>query len=317
MSVLIVGATNDRHISYLQPRLEAAAVPFFWFDPGQPPSTWTFQIDFKDNQPSFVIRCSDGRVLDSAAVGSVWYRKPTVPTLQFAEIYMQQFAEREWTHALDWLWLCLNQALWINRPEQNRQAANRVLQWTLAASLGFTVPTTVVTNDPDVLRNLGKDSSAVIMKVLNQTVVETGRGQMSMYARLLDDKIMTMAEALRVCPNIFQAYVEKRVEWRVTVVGDKVFACRIFSQQSERASVDWRRYDLANTPHEAATLPLKTEDRCRELVKMLGLKFGAIDLIETPSGELVFLEINPNGQWLWIEVLTGLSIAEALVEALR
>lgn len=46
------------------------------------------------------------------------------------------------------------------------------------------------------------------------------------------------------------------------------------------------------------------------------LNFGCFDLIVTPDGEYVFLECNPNGQWLWVELATGLPIAEAIADFL-
>jgi hypothetical protein len=58
------------------------------------------------------------------------------------------------------------------------------------------------------------------------------------------------------------------------------------------------------------------EDACIRLVKQLGLEFGAIDLILRPDGEYVFLEINPNGQWLWLEPASGLPFTDTLADLL-
>lgn len=118
------------------------------------------------------------------------------------------------------------------------------------------------------------------------------------------------------CPVIIQSYIQKEFELRVTVVKDKVFACAIYSQSSERTREDWRRYDIPNTPHKIYKLPKQIEQKCVDIVKKLGLEFGCIDMIVTPGGEFIFLEINPNGQWLWIEHLTGLPIGDAISEEL-
>ena len=66
-------------------------------------------------------------------------------------------------------------------------------------------------------------------------------------------------------------------------------------------------------PHE---LPLEEEQRCIRLVQELGQCFGAIDLVLHPERGYVFLEINPNGQWGWIEDFTGLPIAAAFADLL-
>ena len=108
----------------------------------------------------------------------------------------------------------------------------------------------------------------------------------------------------------------KDVEIRVTVVGDKVFAAEIHSQVNEEAKYDWRTVSPRKIPHFVHKLPDEIETACVALTTMLGLNFSAIDLIKKPDGEYIFLEINSNGQWLWIEDITGLKIADAIAEAL-
>jgi glutathione synthase/RimK-type ligase-like ATP-grasp enzyme len=123
-------------------------------------------------------------------------------------------------------------------------------------------------------------------------------------------------QALRHAPLILQEYVPKEVELRITVVGERVFAAEIRSQASRVTQHDWRHYDNERATYAPSALPADVEQRCVRLVQALGLCFGAIDLIVTPEGEYVFLEINPNGQWAWVESLTGLPIADAVAELL-
>jgi hypothetical protein len=47
-------------------------------------------------------------------------------------------------------------------------------------------------------------------------------------------------------------------------------------------------------------------------LKMTGLSFGAFDFSVTPEGVWNALEINPEGQWGWIEQETGAPITEAI-----
>ena len=117
-------------------------------------------------------------------------------------------------------------------------------------------------------------------------------------------------------PGIFQPYVEKAFELRVVYVGGTIFACRIESQQSTVADKDWRRYDLANTPHLVHELDTTVEDKIGELMRRMNLCFGSLDFIVTPEGEHVFLEVNPVGQFGWIVEQTGLPIYERLAELL-
>jgi glutathione synthase/RimK-type ligase-like ATP-grasp enzyme len=113
---------------------------------------------------------------------------------------------------------------------------------------------------------------------------------------------------------VFQEKVEKRVELRVTVVGERVFAAEIDSQRSHRSAGDWRRHDPAHVAVRAATLPMGVRAAARELVRRLDLSYGALDFIERPNGELVFLEVNPTGEYLWIEDSTQLPITAAICD---
>jgi glutathione synthase/RimK-type ligase-like ATP-grasp enzyme len=101
------------------------------------------------------------------------------------------------------------------------------------------------------------------------------------------------------------------------VIGKRVFAVAIDSQSQKEARHDWRRSEVQQLPHSPFTLPVDIESKCVDLVEALGLAFGAIDLVLTPEGEFVFLEINPNGQWAWIQqVCPTMPLREALADLL-
>src|SRR5262249_3569975 len=136
------------------------------------------------------------------------------------------------------------------------------------------------------------------------------------YTEVVSRRDVGYAEAIRYCPLIFQAYVPKRVELRITVVGQQVFAAEIHSQQTNHTRHDWRHYDFHRTPYFAHPLPAEVQQCCLRLVERLGLCYGAIDMVLTPKGRYVFLEINPNGQYLWVEQETGLPISDALCDLL-
>ena len=97
-------------------------------------------------------------------------------------------------------------------------------------------------------------------------------------------------------------------------MGDNAFSASVDSQSDETTELDWRRKRLQ---FKTAGLPTQIQNLCLKLVKCLGLHFGAIDLIKTPDGKYVFLEINPNGQWVWIENQTGLKISDSVIEFLN
>jgi hypothetical protein len=96
----------------------------------------------------------------------------------------------------------------------------------------------------------------------------------------------------------------------------RVFAIEIHSQQSEKTKHDWRHYDFDKVAHCVHELPDRVRNQCLALVQALDLRFGAIELIVTPNNEYVFLEINPTGQYQWLEALTDLPITDSIVELL-
>ena len=132
--------------------------------------------------------------------------------------------------------------------------------------------------------------------------------------RLVGDQELAVLDNVRYAPVIFQEYIPADVDLRVTVVGDELFAAAIHSQESEYP-VDFRM-DMANTRIEAAELPRDIAERLLDLMGRLGLVYGAIDLRRTPDGRHVFLEVNPAGQWLFVEQATGQPIAAALARLL-
>ena len=104
---------------------------------------------------------------------------------------------------------------------------------------------------------------------------------------------------------------------RVTVFGERVFACRLLAQaHGDRRAYNWDRSESLHA-HEATTLSEDVAQSCRLLVRDYGLAYAAIDMVVTPNGEHVFLELNPNGEWAWIEKRTGLPLGKALIDTLR
>jgi glutathione synthase/RimK-type ligase-like ATP-grasp enzyme len=261
----------------------------------------------------------DGVRFDTRDVTAVWWRRPETPVvLETLKREARRFAEAEWAALMQGAVRTVD-ALWVNHPEALRYAGHKLLQLRLARSIGFDVPPTCVSADPEEVRRFHHTHGGrVIAKLVSggPPRVEPPDLQYMVYATPVSDSELADDAALRSAPATYQAYVDKDHELRVTVVADHVHACAIHSQATERTRIDWRRYDLENTPHRAVTLDPDLRERCLALTRRLGLVYAAIDLIVTPHGGVVFLEINPNGQWGWIEHMTGLPIADTLASTL-
>lgn len=205
----------------------------------------------------------------------------------------------------------------VSKPSFIRSATSKTLQMKLAQKLGIRVPNTLITSDPkEFYEFYEKNNREVIAKnLINEGVVQEMAG--FIYANKLSEESLKYIDLLRFCPAIFQEYIQKELELRVTVIGREVFPVEIDSQSREETKIDWRKYNLKNPPpHRLHKLPRKMERALCSMLDYFELEFGAFDLILTPGDEYVFLELNANGQWGWIQYMTGLPLKEKLADLL-
>lgn len=196
-------------------------------------------------------------------------------------------------------------ARWVNELEADERCTSKLFQLSTAAECGFKVPETLMSNDPAAVRAFcRKHQGRLIHKGFRPAVWHNNDGsRTSMYTAAISYEHLENDFAIRACPAIYQPLIEKRHELRVTVMGDVVLAGMIDSQK-HGPSIDWRweceRSGEANLV--AMTLQPELSARCLQLCRRMGLEFGCIDLIVTPSGETIFLEINHGGAFLWKEL---------------
>jgi glutathione synthase/RimK-type ligase-like ATP-grasp enzyme len=253
-------------------------------------------------------------------LSAVWLRRPSPPVAhpEIGDPTLRSYAEAECASFIEGVWHALPSrwvpAIW---PVIER-AAQKPTQLRLAGELGLELPPTLITNDPArFLEFYDTHDGNLVSKLPSPAMTRTlGRSGVARYTQQVTRRDVGYADSIRYAPVIFQVYVPKRVELRITVVGEQVFAAEIHSQSANRTRLDWRRYDLQHTPHHPHALPDGVQRSCVELVRRLGLCFGAIDMVLTPDGRYVFLEINPNGQFLWIERAAGLPICDAICDLL-
>ena len=213
-------------------------------------------------------------------------------------------AQREHRAFVDGAVALLNTAATrINDAYAAARAENKALQLAAAGRAGLATPETLITNAPEQIRQFVAvhEAEGVIAKPFSPTVWASddgefvGRSARVTAAMLPDDRL------LRACPMIFQTYVPKRFEVRVTCFGPTLVAARLDSQAHESSQVDWRAISPRRLAIEPIELPEAVRAGCAALLEDLGLAFGCIDMVVTPAGEWVFLEINQMGQFLWLE----------------
>ena len=310
--LLIVTNQQDITCDLVVLALQRRGVPYARFNTEDVPTgaalTWTLASSREDA----CLALPTGSVA-LGEIDAVWYRRPTSPAPDVDDPGARAFAASEAQAALDNLWAVLP-GLWVSRPAAIRAAGHKLHQLRSAAASGFEVPPTLLTSDPARARAFCAAHRAVVAKPLGRGYVDTAEGSRALvFANLLGPADLARLDEVAAAPTLFQTFVEKAADLRVTVVGRRVFATAIRAR-SGPPPVDWRRRDLDDLAHDLVELPATLEDRVRGYVAGYGLQFGALDFVLTPDGRYVFLEINPNGQWGWIEQVTGAPIADALVD---
>lgn len=182
----------------------------------------------------------------------------------------------------------------------------------MAKEVGLTIPSTLISNHHDSVKRFVGHGEHIIKPVHNARIIDEKQSQIVYTSEIT---LPIKKEEAEYNINFLQNKIEKRFDVRATFVEGKCFAVTIDSQQLEDTCIDWRRGEhiLQHTPIE---LPQDIQTKCLRLMQRLNLDYGAIDFVLDKQGNYIFLEINPNGQWAWIEHLTGLPISKEIVKCL-
>ena len=259
-----------------------------------------------------------GEQVSATEVCAVWARKLWSPRMadDLDERY-RSMCVRESIAALEGFLDALHDARWVNDLQRQRAAENKQRQLRLAARAGLRVPRTLVTNDPAAARHFFVETEGqTVAKLLRPIAVSMDAATPFVYTSRVSEEDLDHAETLRHSPMVFQELIPKACELRVACVAGKTFAGALDASDTSRGQTDWRRVAPEECRWQQAQLPTEVASGLQALMSELGLVFGAVDLICTPSGEYVFLEVNPGGEWGMLERDLRLPISEAIAEAL-
>jgi len=314
-------SADDPHLAHLVPVLKKRGLPYIRFDRADFPQQVQLAARLEPSSGWQGTFCSGQTSYALADLHGILYRRPT--SYRFVEGLSadeQEFARLEATRGFEGVLSSLP-CLWLNHPAALRAAEWKPRQLRLAQEVGWRVPRTLITNDPqEALRFFEECQGEMIYKTLSHPPTFPDRKCPDSFATIFTTKVtqahlQTYAGTIAHTANLYQECLPKSLELRVNIIGDQLFATAIDSQRSERTRVDWRR-SYADLRYSAYTLPDTIQTACHRLLARLQVHFAAIDLICTPAGEFVFVEANCNGQWGWIETVTGQPLAEAFVDVL-
>lgn len=317
--ILLFGQNIDPHVQKIKELLNEIDIEYCIFD---------YQNCYESDSITYCI--NDGKfdlsfstenknkIIHNNDIHSVWWRmkppliqpKETVETLRYEDL-----RNREWSHVLRPLYENTN-AKWINKLDSQHRASHKIYQLGKAIKMGFSIPNTIISNDFNEIEDFIRkhDShSEVIYKPLTYFWEPPGKITTTTVVSL--DLLNKISSSAKVTPGIYQTRIQKKYELRITIVGEMVFAIRIDTLGIPEAELDWRTRTF-NVKYSKFEIPNALKTSLLKLHKSFDLFYGAYDFIVTEDDKWIFLEVNPGGQWLWLEEETGIPISKALADSL-
>jgi len=319
MTVLIITKSDDNEcIKFVTDAINERGGSVFRLDTDRFPTEVKLAARYSKDSKQLVMISEQGE-LDLCKVSAIWHRRLNIGGRIPLELdhQIRSAAIGESRATLLGMLASLN-VFRIDEYEKIKRAGNKQLQLQVAREVGLNIPRTLITNDPQAAKDFAKTcESGLITKMLSSfAIYEEGQEKVVFTSRVKPEHLEEM-EGLRLCPMTFQEMVPKALELRVTIVGNRAFTASIDSQSSERASLDWRRDGVELLRNwKRYELPGEVEQRLMRLMDYFGLNYGAIDIIVTPDGRHIFLEINPVGEFFWLERYPGLPISQAIADVL-
>ncbi|WP_025385054.1 hypothetical protein [Legionella oakridgensis] len=236
----------------------------------------------------------------------VWWRRVRKPYLPEKIIHPEdyKFAIRE--NNLFYESLTNNiapNAWWINAKEASIRANSKLLQLRIASQCGMLIPTTLCSNDPNDIRYflLKHEKDGVIYKPLCSNFWFEEKQVKIAYTSKITFLDLPNNKLLQLLPGIFQREIKKKYELRITCFGDYIIAAKLNSQIHPEGRIDWRAIPEGKMNIEPYNLPHDISNKIREFMRRIGIIFGSFDFIVTHDDKYIFLEVNEQGQFLWIE----------------
>lgn len=312
MTVLVLASEQDPSADVMVKRLRDLTVPVLRLDTAWFPRDVSIDASLKGGRWVGRLDAYHRRV-DLEEIRSVWYRSPRA--FRFPEALTDAEAGHAFVEAKYGFGgvIASLPALWINHPFRIASAAYKPHQLTVASSSGLSTPDTIVTNVPDSARAV-VEGGPTVAKLFGGVPVDEGGATKLGFTRRLDLVDVADMEGVRHTAHLFQSWVPKNYEARVLVTGGELTAVGIHAH-SDAGREDWRR-DYDSLTYDTVDVPEDVVHGVRVLMYRLGLVYGALDFIVTPDGEWVFLEVNPSGQFGWLEAAAGVDVTGRLASLL-
>jgi MvdD family ATP-grasp ribosomal peptide maturase len=314
MTVLIVTFSKDNEsILLVIKEIEARGEKAFRFDTDRYPTE--VKLDIYSGGTERVIITDGEHKLDLSEVSSVWYRR-----MRYGQKIPDSMDKQYRDASINECMIASLQGFHFDKMSNVDRANNKQLQLQVAREVGLVTPRTLTSNNPQTVKQFAQEcSQGIVTKMLSSFAIydQQGRENVVFTTPLTNDDMENM-EGLHFCPMTFQENVPKALELRTTIVGHRVFTAAVDSQSLSGSTYDWRKEGRALVKNwQPYDLPEDIEKKLLKLMADFGLNYGAIDIIVTPDGRHVFLEVNPVGEFFWMEIYSPhYPISQAIAEVL-
>ncbi|MBP0019936.1 MAG: MvdD family ATP-grasp ribosomal peptide maturase [Cyanobacteria bacterium SBLK] len=321
MTVLIVTFSQDNEsIPLVMEAIEERGEKAFRFDTDRFPTE--VQLDIYEGNLHKVIITDGEKKVDSREISSVWYRRarygkklPATMDRQYKDAAIQE--SRVTVRGV----ISSIKAFHFDKISNVELANNKQLQLQIAREMGLITPRTLTTNNPEAVKQFAFECKdrGIVTKMLSSFAIYDKQGEESVvFTNPVTDEDLENLDGLRFCPMTFQEKVPKALELRTTIVGQQIFTAAIDSQRLEGSTYDWRKEGRTLVQSwQVYNLSEEVEKKLLELMAYFGLNYGAIDIILTPDNQHVFLEINPVGEFFWLEIFAPhFPISQAIADIL-
>lgn len=320
--LLLFSSINERFTSLIEEHLQTTSLFKFNLD----------AASLKESIVSIIERDiiieQDGRKVKSSQISGVWIKRQSVFVTSaeeeshcgFTDFCNYKLWKDEWNSIIKQLiaYLSYLGIPFFDEFDSIVRAEKKILQLDIAREVGFNIPSTIVSNSKSqIIDFLNQHDDEGILKLSTQPTFNKNNDVYFIFANKVSSADFDEMDITINSPVIVQNYIEKQYEVRYTFVNGEHFVCKIESQLSDKSKIDFRRYDFANTPYVAIEAPERIKNMVSVFMSKLKLNYGALDFIVDHNGNWHFLEINPVGQYGWIEHLTGLSITDAILRFLQ
>lgn len=244
-------------------------------------------------------------IADFQKLRGIYFRAPVfLRTQSKRELTLDEQLERnQWNSFLRNL-IVFQNATWINNPVDVYRAENKIYQLIIAKECGFKIPNTQVSNTSNIDIDVDED---YVVKSLDTALFYDLKNNKEMftYSNVVKGKELKEYN-LKQAPVFIQEFLNPKVDCRITYIGGNKFPVWI-KKNGIGIYGDWR-FQKDKLDYAPFKLPEEIEFAIDKLMTKLELYFGGIDLAYV-NGEYYFIEVNPTGEWGWLEVKTGLQIS--------